>query len=145
MGCWYLPQMEDPPPHILDAFSLELTQLFQTGAIWQRLVVAEGSFFLVDLGQGAAVGGMRLEISTGYSCYLIYNNFWHRMALQSNTEFNSYYLFSVILVFVFVFLHVFVIVFVFSIFICLPKYFLKLPQEAAQHSLWLLENKSLRV
>ena len=54
----------------------------------------------MDLGQGAAVGGMRLEISTGYSCYLIYNNFRHRMALQSNTEFNSYYLFSVILVFV---------------------------------------------
>ena len=24
----------------------------------------------MDLGQGAAVGGMRLEINTGYSCYL---------------------------------------------------------------------------
>ena len=99
----------------------------------------------MDLGLGAAVGGMCLEINTGYSCYSICNNSRHRMALQSNTEFNSYYLFSVILVFVFVFLHVFVIVFVFSIFICLPKYFLKLPQEAAQHSLWVLENKSFRV
>ena len=31
-----------------------------------------GVFFLllVDMGLGAAVGGMRLEINTGYSCYL---------------------------------------------------------------------------
>ena len=31
-------------------------------------------FFLVDLGPGAAVGGMRIEINTGCSCYLICNN-----------------------------------------------------------------------
>ena len=31
-------------------------------------------FLLVDLGPGAAVGGMRLEINTGNSCYLICNN-----------------------------------------------------------------------
>ena len=27
-------------------------------------------YFQVDLGTGAAVGGMQLEINTGYSCYL---------------------------------------------------------------------------
>ena len=27
-------------------------------------------FFLVDLGPGAAVGGMQLEVNIGYSCYL---------------------------------------------------------------------------
>ena len=32
---------------------------------------SRGAFFsLVDLGLGAAVGGMRIEINTGYSCYL---------------------------------------------------------------------------
>ena len=30
----------------------------------------QGRFFLVDLGPGTAVGGMRLEIYTGFSCYL---------------------------------------------------------------------------
>ena len=54
----------------------------------------------MDLGLGTAVGGMRIEINTGYSCYLICNNSWHRMALQSITEFDSFSLFSVILVFV---------------------------------------------
>ena len=41
------------------------------GEIYQRLVVARGSFFLLlDLGPGAAAGGMGIEINTGYSCYL---------------------------------------------------------------------------
>ena len=42
-----------------------------TVAIYQRLVVAGGGFFLLlDLGPGAAAGGMGIEINTGYSCYL---------------------------------------------------------------------------
>ena len=85
-----------------------------TVAIWERLVVAGAVFFLVHLGPGAPFSGMRIEINTWYSCYLICNNSRHRMALQSITEYNSYSLFSVMLVFVF--LHVFVIVFVFPIF-----------------------------
>ena len=32
-------------------------------------------FSLVDLGPGAAVGGMRIEINTGYSCYLTADRF----------------------------------------------------------------------
>ena len=36
----------------------------------QLLVVAWGVSFLVDLGPGAAVGGMRLEKNIRYSCYL---------------------------------------------------------------------------
>ena len=80
-----------------------------------------GAVFLlpVDLGLGAAVGGMRLEINTGCSCYSICNNSRHKMALQSITKLNSYSSFSDILVFVCLCLclsHVFVIVFVFSIF-----------------------------
>ena len=89
-----------------------------------------GVFFsLVDLGPGAAVGGMQIEINTGYicylttvivagsgtvgsgwrhadrdkhgySCYLICNNSWHEMALQPIIELNSYSSFSNILVFV---------------------------------------------
>ena len=60
-----------------------------------------GCFFsLVDLGPGATVGGSRIEINIGLSCYLICNDSWRRMALQPNAEFNSYYLFSIILVFV---------------------------------------------
>ena len=43
-------------------FELELTQ--------QLLVVARGVSFLVDLGPGAAVGGMRLEKNIRYNCYL---------------------------------------------------------------------------
>ena len=42
-----------------------------TVAIYQRLVVAGGGFFLLlDLGPGAAACGMGIEINTGYSCYL---------------------------------------------------------------------------
>ena len=42
-----------------------------TVAIYQRLVVAGGGFFLLfDLGPGAAAGGMGIEINTGYTCYL---------------------------------------------------------------------------
>ena len=43
-------------------FELELTQ--------QLLVVARCVSFLVDLGPGAAVGGMQLEKNIRYSCYL---------------------------------------------------------------------------
>ena len=46
-------------------FELELMQPLQTVAIWQRLVVAWDGFSLVDLGPGAAVGGMQIEINTG--------------------------------------------------------------------------------
>ena len=84
-------------------FELELTQPLQTVAIWQRLVVAGGNFFLVDLGLGAAVGGMQLEIDTGYSCYLICNNSRHKMALKSITDINSCSSFLSLSVFVFVF------------------------------------------
>ena len=39
-----------------------------TVAIYQRLVVAGGGFFLLlDLGPGAAACGMGIEINTGYS------------------------------------------------------------------------------
>ena len=42
-----------------------------TVAIYHRLVVAGGGFFLLlDLGPGAAACGMGIEINTGYSCYL---------------------------------------------------------------------------
>ena len=42
-----------------------------TVAIYQRLVVAGGGFFLLlDLGPGSAAGGMGIEINTGYTCYL---------------------------------------------------------------------------
>ena len=42
-----------------------------TVAIYQRLVVAGGGFFLLlDLGLGAAACGMEIEINTGYSCDL---------------------------------------------------------------------------
>ena len=42
-----------------------------TVAIYQRLVVAGGGFFLLlDLGPGAAACGMGIEINTGYRCYL---------------------------------------------------------------------------
>ena len=41
---------------------------------WVQLLfdndVAGAVFFLVDLGPGAAVGGMQLEVNIGYSCYL---------------------------------------------------------------------------
>ena len=43
---------------------------------WVQLLFDSGSslpgvaFFLVDPGPGAAVGGMQIEINTGYSCYL---------------------------------------------------------------------------
>ena len=57
----------------------------------------------VDLGLGAAVGGMQLEIDTGYSCYLICNNSRHKMALKSITDINSYSSFLSLSVFVFVF------------------------------------------
>ena len=70
-------------------FSVELTQPLQTVAIWQRLVVA-GFIFLVDPSPGAAVGGMRIEINTGYSCYMICNNSRHKMALQLITELYSH-------------------------------------------------------
>ena len=58
-----------PHPPSMD-FELELTQPLQTVAFRQRLVVAGGVFFLVDLGPGAAVGGMRLEKNIRYNCYL---------------------------------------------------------------------------
>ena len=43
-----------------------------TGKPWVQLLFDSGSsfYFQVDLGPGAAVGGMRLEINTGYSYYL---------------------------------------------------------------------------
>ena len=69
---------------------------------WVQLPFDSGSsspwafFFLVDPGLGAPVGGMRIEINT---CYLICNNSRHKMAVQSNTERNSYSSFSDILVF----------------------------------------------
>ena len=41
---------------------------------WVQLLfdndVAGAVFFLVDLGPGAAVGGMQLEVNIGYNCYL---------------------------------------------------------------------------
>ena len=81
-------------------FELELTEIF----------------FLVDLGWGAAVGGMRLEINTGYRCYLICNNSRHKMALQSITEPNIYSSFSDILVFVFpMYLSLYLISYIFTI------------------------------
>ena len=50
----------DPSPTLPSMhFELELTQ--------QLLVVARGVSFLVDLGPGAAVGGMRLEKNIRYS------------------------------------------------------------------------------
>ena len=73
---------------------------------WVQLPFDSGSsslgavFFLVDLGPGAAVGGMRIEINTGCSCYLICNNSWNKMALQSITELDSHSSFYNILVFV---------------------------------------------
>ena len=43
----------------------------RTTAIYHRLVIAGGGFFLLlDLGPGAAAFGMRIEINTGCSCYL---------------------------------------------------------------------------
>ena len=80
----------------------------------------QGQFFLVDLGPGAAVGGMWIEINTGYGCYFICNNSRRRMALQSISEFRSYSLFSVILVFAFAFSHVFVMYLPFLSLIWLP-------------------------
>ena len=44
---------------------------------WVQLLFDSGSSspggicFLVDLGPGTAVSGMRIEINTGYSCFLI--------------------------------------------------------------------------
>ena len=102
LGCWYIRQM-DPPPllHpwcILSWNSRNLSKqlLFDSGSS------SPGAVFLlpVDLGLGAAVGGMRLEINTGCSCYSICNNSRHKMALQSITKLNSYSSFSDILVFV---------------------------------------------
>ena len=46
-------------------FELELTKPLQTVVFLQRLVVAGGVFFLWIWAQG-----QRLEINTGYSCYL---------------------------------------------------------------------------
>ena len=98
-GCWYISQMD---PSTLDAFSVELTHPLQklwekimdkymdkdsTVAIWQRLVFAGGIFFLVNLGPGVAVSGMRIEINTGHSCCMISNS--SRMALQSSTVSNT--------------------------------------------------------
>ena len=93
-GKWPPPPTTPPSMH----FGLELTQplqmLFDSSASSPEAV-----FFLVDLGPGAAVDGMRIEITTGYSCYIICNNSRHKMAVQSNTERNSYSSFSDILFF----------------------------------------------
>ena len=43
------------------------------GSNWQHVARDQPwvqFYFQVDLGTGAAVGGMQLEINTGYSCYL---------------------------------------------------------------------------
>ena len=55
LGCWYIRQM-DPPPYYSTTthFELELTQPLQTVAIWQRLVVARGSF---SSSSGSGPGG----------------------------------------------------------------------------------------
>ena len=56
------------------------------------------SYLIWVLGPGAAVGRMRIEINTGYSCYLICNDSQYRIALQLIPELNSHSLFSVTLV-----------------------------------------------
>ena len=43
----------------------------------------------MDLGPGAAVGGMQIEIKTGYSCYLICYNSKHKMALKQSITVTS--------------------------------------------------------
>ena len=90
-GCWYIRQMAPhhtpppSPPHPRCILS------------WNSCNLSKQLLF--DSGPGAAVGGMRIEINTGYSCYLICNSSQHKMALQSTTEHNSYSSFSDILVF----------------------------------------------
>ena len=100
-GCWYIRQMDPLPPsttppsmHLSwNSCNLSKQLLFDSDSS------SPGVFFLllVDMGLGAAVGGMRLEIN---SCYLIRNNSRHKMALQLIIELNSYSSFSYILVFV---------------------------------------------
>ena len=124
-GKWTPPPTTPPSMH----FGLELTQplqmLFDSSASSPEAV-----FFLVDLGPGAAVDGMRIEITTGYSCYIICNNSRHKMALQLMTEQLFFILRHSCLWLCLS--HVFVIVFVFSIltmtFMTFSQFFLWHPR-----------------
>ena len=60
-----------PLPHPRCILSWNSRNLSKQLLFDSSLSPAGGRFFLlVDLGPGAAVGAMRLEINTGYSCYL---------------------------------------------------------------------------